>query len=83
MRSSLPVANASPTSQQKGDWFARLAVTTSKISGKPATFLLAVAVVVIWAVTGPLFRFSDTIDRSAALLLGRIMSRNCRAHLLG
>ena len=60
MRSNLPIANASPKPQHKGDWFARLAVTTSKISGKPATFLLAVAVVVIWAVTGPLFRFSDT-----------------------
>ena len=27
---------------------------------RPATFLLAVAVVVVWAVTGPLFGFSDT-----------------------
>jgi low affinity Fe/Cu permease len=60
MRSSLPVANASTTSQPKGGWFARLALATSKFSGRPTTFLLAVAVVVIWAVTGPLFGFSDT-----------------------
>ena len=30
------------------------------LAGKPATFLIAVAVVVIWAVSGPLFGFSDT-----------------------
>jgi low affinity Fe/Cu permease len=28
--------------------------------GRPATFGLALAVVLIWALTGPLFRFSDT-----------------------
>src|SRR5579871_3996281 len=60
MRANLPVGNASSTSQFKGGWFARLAVATSRISGRPATFLLAVAVVVVWAITGPLFGFSDT-----------------------
>ena len=59
MRANLPIGNASPA-QAKGGWFARLAVTTSRISGRPATFLLAVAIVVLWAVTGPLFGFSDT-----------------------
>jgi low affinity Fe/Cu permease len=33
---------------------------TSRLSGRPATFLLAVAIVILWAVTGPLFGFSDT-----------------------
>jgi low affinity Fe/Cu permease len=28
--------------------------------GRPATFGLALAVVLVWALTGPLFRFSDT-----------------------
>jgi low affinity Fe/Cu permease len=60
MRANLPIGNASSTSHAKGGWFARLAVTTSRVSGRPATFVLAVAVVVVWAVTGPLFRFSDT-----------------------
>jgi low affinity Fe/Cu permease len=60
MRANLPVGNASSTSPSKGGWFARLAVATSRVSGRPATFLLAVAVVVVWAVTGPLFGFSDT-----------------------
>jgi low affinity Fe/Cu permease len=60
MRANLPIGATSPTSQPTGDWFARLAVATSRISGRPATFLLAVAVVLVWAVTGPLFGFSDT-----------------------
>jgi low affinity Fe/Cu permease len=60
MRANLPIGSTSPTAQSNGNWFARLAVATSRISGRPATFLLAVAVVVVWAVTGPLFGFSDT-----------------------
>ena len=60
MRANLSVANASPASQRKGDWFARLAVATSRISGRPITFLLTVATVLVWAITGPLFGFSDT-----------------------
>lgn len=41
-------------------WFARLAHETSRLAGKPSTFLLCVALVVVWAVTGPLFHYSDT-----------------------
>ena len=29
-------------------------------SGKPATFLIAVLVIIVWAVTGPIFGYSDT-----------------------
>lgn len=39
--------------------FSKFATKTSKLAGKPATFVLAVALVVIWAATGPLFGFSD------------------------
>src|SRR6201990_1377856 len=60
MRANLPIGSTSPTAQSNGNWFARLAVATSRISGRPATFLLAVAVVAVWAITGPLFGFSDT-----------------------
>src|SRR4051812_4752035 len=42
------------------DGFSSFAQTTSRITGRPGTFLLAVLVVVIWGVTGPLFGFSDT-----------------------
>ncbi len=41
-------------------WFGQFAQKTSQITGKPGTFLLAVAVVVVWACTGPIFHYSDT-----------------------
>ncbi|MCP1966809.1 low affinity iron permease family protein [Bradyrhizobium elkanii] len=60
MRANLPIGSTSANTQPSGNWFARLAVATSRISGRPTTFLLAVAVVLVWAITGPLFGFSDT-----------------------
>jgi low affinity Fe/Cu permease len=40
--------------------FARLAKATSRATGRPAAFIVAVGVILAWVVTGPLFRFSDT-----------------------
>lgn len=40
--------------------FRRAATRVSNLAGTATVFLLAVAVVIIWAVTGPLFHFSDT-----------------------
>jgi low affinity Fe/Cu permease len=42
------------------DSFTRFAKWTAKTSGHPSAFGVAVAVILLWAVTGPLFRFSDT-----------------------
>jgi low affinity Fe/Cu permease len=42
------------------DWFDSFARNASHLCGKPVAFLLAVAVVIAWAVTGPIFRYSDT-----------------------
>ena len=41
-------------------WFTRLTKWTAHISGRPATFILASAVIVTWAFSGPYFGFSDT-----------------------
>jgi len=41
-------------------FFTRFAKGTARASGKPATFALAVLVLVVWAVSGPCFHFSDT-----------------------
>ena len=41
-------------------WFANFAHATSKWAGKPITFLICVALVVVWAATGPFFPYSDT-----------------------
>jgi len=40
--------------------FHRLARTTSRAAGHPATFCGALAVILLWGVSGPLFGFSDT-----------------------
>ena len=40
--------------------FTRFAKWTARAAGRPTTFALAGAVIVVWAVTGPLFKFSDT-----------------------
>jgi low affinity Fe/Cu permease len=41
-------------------WFTRFAKWTAKAAGRPFTFTLAVLVIALWAVSGPLFGFSDT-----------------------
>jgi len=40
--------------------FTRFAKWTAHATGRPLSFFLAVAVIAVWAVTGPLFGFSDT-----------------------
>jgi low affinity Fe/Cu permease len=40
--------------------FGEAANSTSLAAGRATTFILAVLVIVIWAVTGPIFGFSDT-----------------------
>ena len=40
--------------------FTRFAKTISHYAGTPFVFGAAVAIVVIWAVTGPIFNYSDT-----------------------
>jgi low affinity Fe/Cu permease len=42
------------------DLFAQLSRKASDLAGRPATFAGAVAVLVIWALTGPLLGWSDT-----------------------
>ncbi len=40
--------------------FSDFAKATSRATGHPKSFILAVAVILIWIVTGPYFHFSDT-----------------------
>jgi low affinity Fe/Cu permease len=40
--------------------FGRFASRVATLAGRPATFVAACAVIVVWAVTGPLFHWSDT-----------------------
>src|SRR5207247_986888 len=41
-------------------WFPSFARSMANASGKPATFVIAVLVIIVWAVTGPIFGYSDT-----------------------
>ena len=40
--------------------FADIATTTAHLSGRSITFLIALATIVVWGLTGPVFHFSDT-----------------------
>jgi low affinity Fe/Cu permease len=41
-------------------WYSRFAKRAAHVCGRPNVFVLAVGVIAVWAVTGPLFGFSDT-----------------------
>ncbi len=41
-------------------WFEEASGSITRISGSPSAVLVALAVIIIWGVTGPLFGFSDT-----------------------
>lgn len=47
-------------SDHKRSVFSRFARWVSAFSGRPLVFFLAVSVIVVWGITGPLFGFSDT-----------------------
>ncbi len=44
----------------KKSWFNLFAKAAARISGRPATLIVALALIATWAVSGPLFKFSDT-----------------------
>ncbi len=41
-------------------FFDRLATYATKKSGSPAVFVIACSIILIWLITGPIFKFSDT-----------------------
>ena len=41
-------------------FFDQMATKVTKASGKPAAFIIACALIIIWALTGPVFHYSDT-----------------------
>ncbi|URL56968.1 low affinity iron permease family protein [Luteibacter flocculans] len=41
-------------------FFTRMAMAVAKAAGKPATFAVAVGIVIVWAASGPAFGFGDT-----------------------
>jgi len=45
---------------KSSSWFNAFAKATSHATGRSSAFVIAVAAILVWAVTGPLFGFSDT-----------------------
>lgn len=41
-------------------WFTRFAKATSRATGKPAAFMTAFVIIIIWLASGPWFHFSNT-----------------------
>lgn len=41
-------------------WYSRFAKEAAHFCGRPRVFVLAVAIIVVWGITGPAFGFSDT-----------------------
>ncbi len=48
------------SAEKSTSFFTRFAKLTAWATGRPATFGLAVSIIVVWGITGPLFNFSDT-----------------------
>lgn len=41
-------------------YYESIARGAARYSGRPATFLIALVVVIVWAISGPIFHYSDT-----------------------
>ena len=41
-------------------WFSKFATRTAQIAGRPTAFAAATGAILLWAVTGPAFHYSDT-----------------------
>jgi low affinity Fe/Cu permease len=46
--------------KKPSSWFTRFANHAARATGHPSAFVIAAIVVVTWAITGPIFGFSDT-----------------------
>ena len=45
---------------KKSNWYSNFAKAASHFCGRPSIFALAVACIIVWVITGPVFKFSDT-----------------------
>ena len=59
MRAQLPVSGLGSGSRPSS-WFEAFASRTAQLTGRPVSFMLAFVTILVWAVTGPIFHYSDT-----------------------
>lgn len=50
----------SKTPHSKASLFDRISTVTTRAAGRPMATILAFALIVVWAISGPIFDFSDT-----------------------
>jgi low affinity Fe/Cu permease len=48
------------TPARSSSLFTRLTKSTAHFTGQPITFALALTIIVVWGISGPIFKFSDT-----------------------
>jgi len=61
MRGSLPVSTLTASGTQSHHWFVRFSTNIAHWAGTSSAFMIAVLIIVaVWAVSGPLFNYSDT-----------------------
>jgi len=60
MRGSLPVSMLTGSGTRSRHWFVRFSAAIAHWAGTSSAFVVAALVVMIWAVSGPLFHYSDT-----------------------
>ena len=60
MRGGLPVSSRTTSPTRSNHWFVRFATSIAHWAGTSIAFGAAVLIVAIWAITGPLFNYSDT-----------------------
>jgi low affinity Fe/Cu permease len=44
----------------ESSWYSKIAKKAARVSGQPGIFALALGTIVVWALSGPIFGFSDT-----------------------
>lgn len=54
------MASAVSSESGKRSLFTRLSQATAHWAGKPQTFFVALAIILVWAASGPFFGFNDT-----------------------
>jgi low affinity Fe/Cu permease len=62
MVTNLEILNAARKHESglRDQWFHRFATESGKLVGKPIAFIAATVLIITWAVTGPIFNYSDT-----------------------
>jgi len=60
MHGSLPVSSRTGSATRSTHWFVRFAASTATWAGTSPAFVIAVLVVLVWALLGPVFHYSDT-----------------------